>query len=521
MVLTLNKKKNVKVAAVIDIGSNMLKMRVSQYRRGEIVDLDRLEYPIRLGHEVFNSGKVSFETLREISGVLHGYSGIMSEYGVTDFRVVATTALREARNREYVADQLRIQNDITVNILENDQEKTLIYSEAVRSMEEQPELLTGNALISYIGTGSIGMAIFDGKNMRYSQNISIGSLKLHDMLSSIESETEEFPAVIEEYLDLIIGHIALPHSDSRITNLILIGNEIEIIARLCGVELENGRYIIPAELVTNLFFKMRALTPEKIGEKFHISEDTAEILYSALVIYYRLLKLTHSDRIISPKVELWDAVMRHMLVPKSLEEYNDHVTENAISCAQVLARRYHCTQSHSDNIRRFARRIFDRLKGLHGLDQKMRLILELAVILHDCGYYVNSKEHLDSSFALINHTDIYGLTDEEVRITACIAGCDEYHTPRAGDPELSFPRPETALAVSKLTAIFLLANALDKSQKQKLDDIKVRIDKDHLIITGKTDENMVLEKWAFHLCAPFFQEVFGISPVLTIKSQML
>ncbi len=517
----MDKKKNVKVAAVIDIGSNMLKMRISQCRRGEIMDLDRLEYPIRLGHEVFNGGKVSFETLREISGVLHGYSGVMAEYGVTDCRVVATTALREAGNREFVADQLRIQNGMDVQILENDQEKTLIYSEVVRSMKQMEDVPDGNALISYIGTGSIGMTIFDGKNMRYSQNISIGSLKLHDMLSSIETETEEFPAVIEEYLDLIIGHIALPHSDSRITNLILTGNEVELIARLCGVQLQDGRYIIPSDKVEDLFLKMRALTPEKIGERFNISEDTAEILYSALVIYHRLLKLTHSDCIISPKVELWDAIMRQLLLPKSVEEYYAHVTENAISCAQVLARRYHCTQSHSDNIRRFARRIFDRLKGLHGLDQQMRLILELAIILHDCGYYVNSKEHLDSSFALINHTDIYGLTDEEVRITARIAGCDEYHPVYLEEGDAAFSSREMDLAVAKLSAIFLLANALDKSQKQKLNDIKVRIDKDHLIITGKTDENMVLEKWAFQMCAPFFQEVFGISPILTIKSQML
>ena len=517
----MNKKKNVKVAAVIDIGSNMLKMRIAQYTHGQIVDLDRLEYPIRLGHEVFNGGKVSFESLREISSVLHGYSSVMSEYGVTDYKVVATTALREAKNREYVADQLLIQNRMSVDILENDQEKTLIYSEVIRSLGETQDFPMENALISYIGTGSIGMAIFNGKNVMYSQNISIGSLKLHDMLSSIENETEEFPSVIEEYLDLIIGHIALPHSNSKITQLILIGSEIEMIARLCGVEPQNGRYLIPSDLVTDLFRKMRSLTPEKIAEKFHISEDTAEIMYSAIVIYHRLLKLTHSDQIISPKVELWDALMRHMLVPKSREEYDQHVTENAISCAQVLARRYHCTQSHSDNIRKFACRIFDKLKNLHGLDQKKRLILELAIILHDCGYYVNSKEHLDGSFSLINHTDIYGLTDDEVNITACIAACDEYHTPHTGDPNLGFATQEMHLAVSKLSAIFLLANALDKSQKQKLDDIKVRIDKDRLIISGKTDENMVLEKWAFRLCSPFFREVFGISPVLMIKSQMI
>ena len=66
----MNKKKNPKIAAVIDIGSNMLKMRISQLKKGEIVNLDRLEYPLHLGHEAFHDGKISFESLRELSSAL-------------------------------------------------------------------------------------------------------------------------------------------------------------------------------------------------------------------------------------------------------------------------------------------------------------------------------------------------------------------------------------------------------------------------------------------------------------------
>ena len=104
----MNKKKGGKIASVIDIGSNLLKMRVCQIQKGALVNLETMEYPVRLGHEVFNSGKISFESLQELSHVLRGYSEIMSEYGVDEYRVVATTALREAKNRDYITDQLKI-----------------------------------------------------------------------------------------------------------------------------------------------------------------------------------------------------------------------------------------------------------------------------------------------------------------------------------------------------------------------------------------------------------------------------
>ena len=161
------------------------------------------------------------------------------------------------------------------------------------------------------------------------------------------------------------------------------------------------------------------------------------------------------------------------------------------------------------------------MKSVHGLDHRKRLILELSSILHDCGYYVNSKQHLLSTFSLIKHMDIYGMTDEEMLITAYIARYNEYDTPNYDDIEFILLSEEKQLIVSKLVAIFRLANALDKSQKQKLDDVKIKLEENRLYITGESDRNLHLEKWAFEQSAAFFKEVFGITPELIVKSTMM
>lgn len=517
----VNKKKSSKTAAVIDIGSNLLKMRVSQLKRNEIVELDRLEYPLPLGHEVFTDGKISFESLRELSRILHGYSDIMAEYGVGQCKVVATTALREAENRYYVIDQLKIQNDMTVLVLEDDQEKTLIYSEILNSLKNMEDKKDRTALISYIGAGTIGFAVYDGKRMIFSQNIPMGALKLHDMLGSIEEKTDDFYIVVEEYLDSIIGHISIPLNKGNVSDLILTGNEIQLIAKICRVEPENGRYIIPANLIADLYAQIRSMSQEKISVQFGISEENAELLYSALAIYTRLIDFTTSDSIIAPKVELWDALIRQMLVPKSGEDYFEHVRVNAISCALAIAKTYHCDQKHAENIRKFACRIFDKMKGAHGLDHRKRLLLELAAILHECGHYVTAKHHLLSSFDLIKNIDIYGMTDEEMLLTAYVSRYNEYDVPNFDEIGFFRLNDNNRLIVSKLVAIFRLANALDKSQKQKLNDIKVKLEDDRLLITAESNDNTYLEKWAFEQCAPFFKEVFGYNPVLTIKSSLV
>lgn len=517
----MNRRKSGKIAAVIDISSNLLKMKICQLKKGEIEMVDRLEYPIRLGNEVFHGGKISFECLWEMSSILHGYAEAMQQYGVTQYKMVATTALREAKNRDYITDQLKIQNNAAVQILEDDQEKTLIYSEILNSIQAMDDLPPGSTLISFIGTGSIGISIFNGTDMVFSQNIAIGPLKLYNMLSGIQESTGDFGTVAEEYLDLVIGHIPLPDTEKKIPNLVLTGNEIEMIARICGIAPAQNRYLIPSELIERLFQEVRTMPPAAIGPKYGLAESSAEILYPALVIYVRLIRLTHAPRVVSPKVELWDALMRQLLIPKSKSDYEKHVVTNAVSCAQRIADQYRCPKAHSDTVRRFSCRIFDKTKSLHGLDFKKRLILELAAILHDCGHYINSKDYLRSTFDLVKNIDIYGLTDEDMLMVAYLCRYDENLVPRENDADFSALDRTNRLTISKLVAIFRLANSLDKSQMQKLGDIRVKLEKDRLVISGRSDDNLYLEKWAFGLCSPFFQEVFGIHPVFAVKSEML
>lgn len=517
----MSRKKGGKVAAVIDISSNMLKMKICQLQKGNIVPLDRLEYPIKLGAEVFHGGKISFESLWQLSSALHGYDEVMKEYGVSQYRVVATTALREAQNRDYITDQLKIQNGLSVQILEDDQEKTLIYSEILNSIKAMPDFPAGNTLISFIGTGSIGISIFDGSHMIFSQNISMGPMKLYNMLGSIQENSGDFDTVVEEYLNLIVEHIPMPVDVEGMRNLVLTGSEIELIARICGVPAKDGRYVIAADVVRRLFQEVRTMKAETVADKYGISDASAQVLYPVLVIYMRLLQLTQATQIVSPKVELWDGLLRQMLVPKSKQEYETHVVTNAISCARRIAGRYRCNPVHSDMVRKFSCTIFDKTKKIHGMDFKSRLILELASILHDAGYYINSKEHLNSTFDLIKNIDIYGLTDREVLMVAYLCSYDEFYVPSGDDAEFAQLDKQTRLVISKLVAIFRLSNALDKSHTQKLSDITIKLEKDRLVISGGSDENLSLEKWAFDLCSPFFQEVFGIHPVLSIKSLML
>ncbi len=516
----MNKKRRGKAVAVIDIGSSLIQMRVSQLCDGAITDIDVLRYPTQIGHEVFSTGKISFDSLKEMISVLRGYAQVMLEYGVTQYKVVATSVLREAKNRAYVVDQIKIQNDMAIEVLEDDQEKTLIYSEILNGAMQDSSEKIDTALISYIGTGSIGLAIYDRESVVFSQNIAMGSLKLHDLLSGLQDRTEEFYQVLHEYLASTLGRIQVPAYLEKLNNMVVAGNEIELIAKLCAAPLEEGRYSIDAKKLEEVYHQIRVMTKEQISERYQLSENQAEILYFSLAICRHLLDCTLAKRILCPKVELWDALVRQLLFSKCKGAYDDQVRENAISCALQMVEHYGASRAHDLVTRDYALKIFDKMKKHHGMGPKKRLLLELAAILHEIGYYVNSKNHLLSTYDLIKNSDIYGMTQEEVNLIGIIASYCEFSVPDYDDHEYQRLTEKNRLFVDKLVAILRLANALDRSQKQKLQSLTVRLKEEILTLTGVSDEDMHLEQWAFEECAPFFEEVFGIKPQFIMKTLM-
>lgn len=519
--VTLTKQKNKKTVAIIDIGSNFVKMIVCEQKANHMHQLDTLKKPLRLGHEVFSSGMISFESLKELCEILKGYQAVMEEYAVGNYAVIATSAMREAKNRDFVLDQIKVKTGITVNICDDSQEKSMIYYAVIRDLAGD---LNGQAenkktLIAHTGTGSIGLCIHENDVISYAQNIPMGSLKIHDMLGDIVATNHAFYNAVEEYLDVVFANIIMPSPNKTIDNLVLAGTEMDLMAKLCDAKLENSVYRISGESIKELFHTVRKTSLEQLSLKHHISEDRAEMFYSSLSIFCRLINLTQAEQILVPQVELADAFLQKMLFKNWTAEYDTYMEKSAIACAKTFATRYCCNANHYNTVANFSVKLFDRLNRLHGLTHTHRTILQIASILHDCGYFINSKGGRSSH--IIRNLDICGLSYDDVEVAALISNFNETYEPDFDKTEYPDFTKEQLLLCSKLTAIFRLSNSLDKSKKQKLKDIRVKLREDEIVISGVCDENLDLEKWAFRRCSPYFKDVLGIQPVLQIKSTMI
>lgn len=209
-------KRTAKAVSVIDIGSNFVRMGIYQAGKGGVQPLDTLEYPLRLGHEVFARGPG--ESRHDAPACRHpaGFSQVMKEYGVAEYRAIAATALREAENRAFVLDQIRVQNGLAVEVLEEGRESSLIYSALLRSPHRKEESLLG-----YVGTGSIGLAVWRQGAVEQSCSMTMGFLKLSEILRSQEDQTSRFYRVLEEYIDTYFQRVRLRLGEREASQILL------------------------------------------------------------------------------------------------------------------------------------------------------------------------------------------------------------------------------------------------------------------------------------------------------------
>ena len=485
----MSEKRAGKVVSVTDIGSNFVRMGVYQAGKGGVQRLDYLEVPLRLGHEVFATGRISVSTVRQLSSILRGYAQVMKEYGVTEYRAIATTAMREAKNRAYVLDQLRIQNNLVVEVLEDGEESSLVYSALCRS-----PLLREESLLSYVGTGSVGLAVWRQGAVDLSCNLTIGFLKLSEMLRGQEELTARFYRVLEEYVENYFQRVALRLDGQTFSRILLSGRQLDSIAALCGGREEKGALVVERRQLEEMYALLKGMNASTVAREMQLSE------------------------VVAPPVNLMEILAAQLLLPAEKAAFEQAQRAGAVASSRRLALREGADAAHAERVRSVSVFLFGKLKKLHGINAKRLVLLECAALLHELGHRANVKDEAQAAYDLIKSSYIYGLDDEETMLVAEIA---RYGNPHR-TPDADRPLPENQrLLIDKLAAIMGLADALDITRKGRISDLKVRLEEDKLAVTAAARDDLLLEKWAFQEGGAFFEDAFGIRPVLTHKSLLL
>lgn len=184
--------------------------------------------------------------------------------------------------------------------------------------------------------------------------------------------------------------------------------------------------------------------------------------------------------------------------------------EDTFAACIDLGRRYGFEEAHSRQDARLAVRIFDQTFDLHHLDDEYRDLLICAGLLHDIGYVEGYWGHHKTAYKHILKANLPGLTERERRIVANVA---RYH--RGAKPKLSHSGfasldDDDREIVTILSAILRLADGLDRSHTDAVQDIDMWIDDARLVLLVDCPYGCSAEVWAGEKKGRFLGEVFDL-----------
>ena len=502
--------------AAIDIGSYNVAMEIFEISKKQgLKSLDYVDQRMELGRETYAQGRISNNMVKKLCDVLNDFKRIMKEYQVADYWVCATSPLREAENAEIVLGKILQNTGMKVEVLSNSEQRFLGYKSIACTEADFPKIIAKGTAVLDIGGGSIQISLFDKDNLITTQNIKLGNLRIRERLMSLENSTLHYETLVEEFIqNEIVSFKKIHLKDRKIENVILMGDYIpDILVNYVGEQ-----RVIKKEQFMDLYQKIISRSPIELAMYLNIPLENASLLLPTAIIYRRFMDEFGADTIWAPGTQLTDGMAydyaEKMKLIKSTHNFNNDI----VMAAKNIGKRYGVSKPHVQSVEKIALAIFDGMKKFPGLGSRERLLLQCAVYLHDCGKYVSLADAADCNYQIVMATEIIGISHMEREMIAQIVRFNtlpmESYDVLSETLDLGI---DEYLTVNKLTAILRLANAMDRSHLQKVEQIRASLHDDKLVLNIVSNKDYALEQGLLGEKIDFFEDVFGIRPVLKVK----
>ena len=512
---------SVKTFAAIDVGSFELTMKIFDLSgKNTMREIDCIRQRIDLGSDTYAHGKISNEKIDDLCHTLKEFAQIMESYKVTAYKAYGTSAIRETQNTLILQDQIEQRTGIRVETLSNSEQRFLDYKSIASKGETFRRIIEEKTAILDIGGGSIQISLFDKDALVTTQNIRMGSLRIRERLAGIQSETEHYEEMVEELIwNEVSSFKKMYLKDRKIENIMLIG-DVFTDSVYQNIE-EKTTKIISRENFNTWYEKIIRQSPMELAVKLGIPLENASLMYPSAVIYKCLIDMMGAEHIWIPGVHMTRGIAYEYAEQMKLLKGGHNFENDILMAAKNIGKRYAVNRPHVQNLEMTALAMFDATKKMHGMKERERLLLQMAVMLHDVGKYISFNNVADSSYNIIMSNEIIGLSHIEREMVALIARYNTVTLPSYDELVMeSSLSAEQYLTVSELTAIVRLANALDRSHLQKIQAIRATLKERELQLSLTVNRDFTLEQGLCQEKLDFFNEVFSIQPVIKLKRQM-
>ena len=160
--------------AAIDIGSNSCRLKIARVQAHRLKTLAEDREVTRLGGSVFDTGLISPEAMAATLRALKRFQRAVQAHGVDRIRVVATSAMRDARNAAAFQAWVKAETGWNMEIISGLEEGRLIHL-GVTGAEPGAG---GRVLLLDLGGGSCELTLSEHKRIKETVSLPLGAVRL-------------------------------------------------------------------------------------------------------------------------------------------------------------------------------------------------------------------------------------------------------------------------------------------------------------------------------------------------------
>ncbi len=478
---------------IIDLGSNTTRMVIYEYERDRYFRLeDEIREVVRLREGMGRTNVLRAAAIQRAVNAMRMFKELGDDLGVSEVIVAATSAVRDAVNRDSFLARIKAETGWTLRLLSGEEEGRYGALGAINAT------CLRNGFVIDLGGGSAQIVeVREGIPGR-SVSLPLGALRLTELFLSPDKISPEQVTALETFISEQLQPLDWFHFHPG-DQLVAIGGAIRNLGKIDQVHKRyplasiHG-YRLDAAAIDAMADRLWRDSLKKRRRVSGLRADRADIIPAAAIVYRAFLQHSGFEEITISRPGLREGLF--------FEHYLSHLPQPLFPdlrrfSALNLARIFDSDNPHSQHVAFLALRMFDDLQPVHGLDDPYRELLWAAGILHDIGAIINYPYHHQHSYYIILNYTLYGYSPRELAIIALIA---RYHRNKGapkGRELASLLNQEDTKALVVLCGIIRLAEYLERGRRQVVRDLRCHADVENgwVQIETLTTGHAAIELW--------------------------
>lgn len=504
-----------KVVAFIDLGTNSARLLIVRLNSNNSYSvLRRQKETVRLGQGEFINGLLEDCAMERAVIVCRQFVEISKSFGAEEIIAVATSATREASNKEEFLQKIKKKAGLSLEVISGTEEARLIYL----GVSSGIHIGAQNYFFIDIGGGSTEIIVGDQFDYYILKSLKLGAIRTTNLffpLNYSEQITEKQLNEIKkhvlgkyEHTSRIIKKYNLSGafgSSGTIQALVEIKNRVDSIKK----EIQSNDTVTTNELLNIIYYLcQKNLAERKVVPG--INPERADIIVAGAIILYTILSQTGIKEIKASDRSLRDGLLIDYLtkIPGFPHAEQMPIRERSV---RQLGRSCKIDEIHAENVIRLSMSLFDSSKsqGLHNLGDREREILEYSAFLHDVGQFISFAQHQNHSYYVITNAPLLGFNQNEIEMIGLITRHHRKKMPKKTDVNLKILQENDQNVVVLLSTFLRMAEHMERSHDGRIKSALFIRSGSKIVLNIEAESRCDLELWSLEEDKPIFKRVFG------------